>query len=634
MQVNDSFDDELGFPNDFDAAFSFFSSDLVNLSGADDENDGHEPPNIEPAGPVDRIPSRRGSSATLAGNDQINSSPGKKRSKQASKPLLNEQESSAFATFLENMLEDPNFLFDPKLSADLPQPQLSEWDTLEQEMNAAADAVERSIAGKSDLESSQSMPTVTAATGLGLTLRTANRSHPAGLDTEPRPATHSHSRGIGQNSTNAEYKLRLPLRAYNLSFGGSPDNSSDSGHDGDSQTKSLLVPPLTASPSTSVSSVSLDVSTAILPSTAPLISVPKPDSTNGSAYGLSLRPLQERSPKDVRPDRNLIIDNSQLTHQKLLHHRPASESTATQYSQLINQPLAVEQNEQQQQQQQQQLVRLTATPQSQATYSVSRQQSYSYTYPQPQQQQLQQHHHSQSQPQPQPPVLYTQGTQQYSRISQPQGGQYQQYSTQNQSPLLPVPRQVSNISESNQLVPIQPRPHLVNNTTRAVLLHDPILQQELQYPRQELDIIARSPAVIEGPVPRPISPLAFGTSAEAFASDTPHSDNSSLSPSQSEDSKRKKRRRQQLSEDQKRRNHMSSERKRRDLIKQHFDRLFELVPSLSDQSPLKAGSSKSIVLSSVYDHMTYLVNRNKSLRALLAAKGISCASIVDSTRVI
>jgi hypothetical protein len=115
-------------------------------------------------------------------------------------------------------------------------------------------------------------------------------------------------------------------------------------------------------------------------------------------------------------------------------------------------------------------------------------------------------------------------------------------------------------------------------------------------------------------------------------------DSEHRTPSASEGSspgtRKASKKRENLSEDQRRRNHMSSEKRRRDLIKKNFDDLCQLVPKLSQGPPGRkrnsAGTSKSDILSSVYDYMIVVIEQNKALRSVLAANGISTADIPDS----
>ena len=71
--------------------------------------------------------------------------------------------------------------------------------------------------------------------------------------------------------------------------------------------------------------------------------------------------------------------------------------------------------------------------------------------------------------------------------------------------------------------------------------------------------------------------------------------------------------RENLSESQKRTNHIASEQKRRDLIKQGFDDLCELIPELKG-----GGSSKSAMLAQAASWLEDLIRGNEALRRQLA----------------
>ena len=71
--------------------------------------------------------------------------------------------------------------------------------------------------------------------------------------------------------------------------------------------------------------------------------------------------------------------------------------------------------------------------------------------------------------------------------------------------------------------------------------------------------------------------------------------------------------RENLSESQKRTNHIASEQKRRDLIKQGFDDLCELIPELKG-----GGSSKSAMLAQAANWLEDLVRGNETLKRQLA----------------
>ena len=72
--------------------------------------------------------------------------------------------------------------------------------------------------------------------------------------------------------------------------------------------------------------------------------------------------------------------------------------------------------------------------------------------------------------------------------------------------------------------------------------------------------------------------------------------------------------RENLTEEQKRNNHILSEQKRRNLIKQGFDDLCELVPDLKG-----GGYSKSAMLVQAADWLENMLKGNEELRAMLAA---------------
>jgi hypothetical protein len=70
--------------------------------------------------------------------------------------------------------------------------------------------------------------------------------------------------------------------------------------------------------------------------------------------------------------------------------------------------------------------------------------------------------------------------------------------------------------------------------------------------------------------------------------------------------------RENLTEEQKRNNHILSEQKRRNLIKQGFDDLCELVPDLKG-----GGYSKSAMLVQAADWLENMLKGNEELRAML-----------------
>lgn len=113
----------------------------------------------------------------------------------------------------------------------------------------------------------------------------------------------------------------------------------------------------------------------------------------------------------------------------------------------------------------------------------------------------------------------------------------------------------------------------------------------------------------EEKVPRRASKTKIGNKAPASSSTT-------ISPpakprrSQGPDSKQP---RENLSEDQKRSNHILSEQKRRNLIKQGFEDLCDLVPELQG-----GGFSKSAMLIQAADYLEVVLRGNEELRSQLA----------------
>lgn len=85
-------------------------------------------------------------------------------------------------------------------------------------------------------------------------------------------------------------------------------------------------------------------------------------------------------------------------------------------------------------------------------------------------------------------------------------------------------------------------------------------------------------------------------------------------------------RREGLSEDQKRKNHISSEKKRRDLIKQQFQKMCSLVPKLAELETTSS-KSKSAVLLTVYEFLVYMIEQNKMIRSIMHTYGINHTEI-------
>ncbi|CZS95286.1 hypothetical protein WAI453_011270 [Rhynchosporium graminicola] len=71
-----------------------------------------------------------------------------------------------------------------------------------------------------------------------------------------------------------------------------------------------------------------------------------------------------------------------------------------------------------------------------------------------------------------------------------------------------------------------------------------------------------------------------------------------------------------LSEGEKKANHIASEQKRRQAIREGFDRLTELVPGIEGQ-----GRSESVVLKRTVDHMREQLAERKKLVAKLEGMG-------------
>ena len=71
-----------------------------------------------------------------------------------------------------------------------------------------------------------------------------------------------------------------------------------------------------------------------------------------------------------------------------------------------------------------------------------------------------------------------------------------------------------------------------------------------------------------------------------------------------------------LTEEQKKKNHIESEKKRREAIRQGFDRLSTLVPGMQGQA-----RSEAIVLAATVEHMRAMVAQREQIAAAATAKG-------------
>lgn len=73
-----------------------------------------------------------------------------------------------------------------------------------------------------------------------------------------------------------------------------------------------------------------------------------------------------------------------------------------------------------------------------------------------------------------------------------------------------------------------------------------------------------------------------------------------------------------LTEEQKKKNHIESEKKRREAIRQGFDRLSTLVPGMQGQA-----RSEAIVLAATVEHMRAMLAQREQIAAAATAKGWS-----------
>ncbi|KAF2211751.1 hypothetical protein CERZMDRAFT_11682, partial [Cercospora zeae-maydis SCOH1-5] len=73
-----------------------------------------------------------------------------------------------------------------------------------------------------------------------------------------------------------------------------------------------------------------------------------------------------------------------------------------------------------------------------------------------------------------------------------------------------------------------------------------------------------------------------------------------------------------LTEEQKKRNHIESEKKRREAIRNGFDRLSTIVPGMQGQA-----RSEAIVLAATVDHMRAMLKQKEQIYAAAMAKGWS-----------
>ncbi|EMF14310.1 uncharacterized protein SEPMUDRAFT_25295, partial [Sphaerulina musiva SO2202] len=71
-----------------------------------------------------------------------------------------------------------------------------------------------------------------------------------------------------------------------------------------------------------------------------------------------------------------------------------------------------------------------------------------------------------------------------------------------------------------------------------------------------------------------------------------------------------------LTEEQKKKNHIESEKKRREAIRQGFDRLSTLVPGMQGQA-----RSEAIVLAATVEHMRAMLAQREQIAAAATAKG-------------
>lgn len=76
--------------------------------------------------------------------------------------------------------------------------------------------------------------------------------------------------------------------------------------------------------------------------------------------------------------------------------------------------------------------------------------------------------------------------------------------------------------------------------------------------------------------------------------------------------------RENLTEEQKRENHIKSEQKRRNIIKNGFNDLTAVVPTLAG-----GGYSKAAMLNMTADWLTQIIEENEKLRRRMAEEGVS-----------
>jgi len=82
-----------------------------------------------------------------------------------------------------------------------------------------------------------------------------------------------------------------------------------------------------------------------------------------------------------------------------------------------------------------------------------------------------------------------------------------------------------------------------------------------------------------------------------------------------------------LSEQEKKSNHIASEQKRRQAIRDGFDRLASSVPGMDGQ-----GRSEAVVLSATIDHMENELERRKMLLAKAQANGLDTSKYMLDER--
>lgn len=82
-----------------------------------------------------------------------------------------------------------------------------------------------------------------------------------------------------------------------------------------------------------------------------------------------------------------------------------------------------------------------------------------------------------------------------------------------------------------------------------------------------------------------------------------------------------------LSEQEKKNNHIASEQKRRQAIREGFDRLASIVPGMAGQ-----GRSESVVLQATVQYMREQMAKKEELRAAVRQLGVSDADFEEMYR--